>query len=534
MANELHYGIGSIASAPAAVSPGVTLVRGVSRMVAPTVSSGGRLTYSGVTMPTTTATDAYFWIEVPSGGSLVSIASSQGAFGFGEQNWVRVAADQDVYVFHERLLAGISEQMNVVVAAAAAPSNRPPIVDNPIPNQVMVVGTPKTFNLETVFEDPDADTLTYAAASSAPGLLSASVSGHILTLTPVAVGGPVTVTVTATDTHSDAVTMDVAIDVHAAAVPNRSPVAVGTIPDQTATVGTEQSFSAVGYFSDPDRNIAHWSAASSDASLVRVLSVMAGVVTYSAVGVGSAVVTVTATDADGLSASQAMNVAVRAAVQPTVDHQPVVVVPIADQQMVEGQGRTFNNISGHFSDLDGDAVSVSITKVTDRYACNAVLQGNALVLEAGNVGTSVIYLRGTDATTNRSVGMSFQVEVFEDESAEHPIAPEGITDFITKDWVGLREFIIYVTDISFENDDQITDDMLREYGLAYFSAKRYIDDYAPLAPQEEKNQCLVRFGAALNRASFVPDGNAFLPDDLFVSSGSEAILKRYRLPGASS
>ncbi len=48
------------------------------------------------------------------------------------------------------------------------------------------------------FEDPEGDTLTYAASSSAPDVAGASVSGSRVTLTPVARGNA-TITVTATD-----------------------------------------------------------------------------------------------------------------------------------------------------------------------------------------------------------------------------------------------------------------------------------------------------------------------------------------------
>ena len=527
MANELEYGIGAIAGAPGMVSVGDILTRGVSLMVSPSVSAGNRLTYSGVTFPATTAAEVYFWMAVPSGFSLVSIVSDLGSFGIGTQNWVRLSATGNVYVFQRKLNVGVSERLNIAVAGAVSPSNRAPVVDHPLGNQVLVLGTPETFNLEHVFEDPDADTLSYSVVSNATHLVMASVSGHLLTLTPVAVGGPVSVVVTATDTHGLSVDLALAVDVHDHAVPNRPPVAVGTIPGQDIEVGQTGSMSVVGYFRDPDGNISHWSAVSSDASLVRVQSISGGVVTYVGVAVGSVVVTVTATDGGGQSVSQTMNVACAAGSQ-VVTHQPVVLVPIADQQMVEGESRDFSNISGHFTDLDGDAVSVSITKVTDRYACNAILQGNTLVLEAGNVGTSIIFVRGTDATTNRGVVMSFAVQVFEDSSAEHPVAPEGIVDFVSSRWITLPEFIIYVTELEFDEIDEIPDGTLREYGLAYFSAKSIIQDYAPNAPQEVKNQCLKRFGATLYESKATPSNEAYLPSDLFVSSGSEAVLLSYR------
>ena len=54
------------------------------------------------------------------------------------------------------------------------------------------------LDVSAAFEDPDSDTLTYDASSSAPGIAQARTSGSRVTLTPVAQGAA-TIEVTATD-----------------------------------------------------------------------------------------------------------------------------------------------------------------------------------------------------------------------------------------------------------------------------------------------------------------------------------------------
>ena len=62
-----------------------------------------------------------------------------------------------------------------------------------------VGGSAITVDIADAFEDPENDTLTYAATSSATGVTTVGISGTQVTVTPVA-AGTATITVTATDT----------------------------------------------------------------------------------------------------------------------------------------------------------------------------------------------------------------------------------------------------------------------------------------------------------------------------------------------
>src|SRR5690606_38143697 len=89
---------------------------------------------------------------------------------------------------------------NYLVAAVMRVNiNSPPQVVSPIVDQNDVpVGTLFTFDLSTVFSDPDGDPLSFTAQSSAPGTASASVAGNTLTVNPLAAGSA-TIQVTASD-----------------------------------------------------------------------------------------------------------------------------------------------------------------------------------------------------------------------------------------------------------------------------------------------------------------------------------------------
>ena len=83
--------------------------------------------------------------------------------------------------------------------------------------------------------------------------------------------------------------------------PNRAPVAQGSIPGQTVTVGESLAVNVASAFSDPDGDPLTYSATSSSPEVVTV-AVAGSRVTLGGVAVGIATLTVNATDPRGLSA----------------------------------------------------------------------------------------------------------------------------------------------------------------------------------------------------------------------------------------
>jgi hypothetical protein len=82
--------------------------------------------------------------------------------------------------------------------------NQKPVVWHPIETQNLVSG-PGIVQLSTAFADPDGDPLTYTAASSNTSVLTTSVAGAYLTITPKG-SGTVVVTLTASDPFDSATT----------------------------------------------------------------------------------------------------------------------------------------------------------------------------------------------------------------------------------------------------------------------------------------------------------------------------------------
>ncbi len=84
------------------------------------------------------------------------------------------------------------------VVAETLPNRAPLPVGSLVGPDLQVGDGTKDVDVSRAFEDPDGDTLTYDASSSAPGIAQAWASGSQVTLTPVSQGNA-TITVTATD-----------------------------------------------------------------------------------------------------------------------------------------------------------------------------------------------------------------------------------------------------------------------------------------------------------------------------------------------
>ena len=199
----------------------------------------------------------------------------------------------------------VSQSFTVTVRDA----NRAPVVERTIPAQTLKAEKSRDLSrsLSGYFDDPDGDALEYEAESSNTGKLTVSLTGGVLTLAGVAKGSA-TVTVTATDDCDETVSQSFTVTVRD---PNRSPVVERTIPAQTLKAEKSQdlSRSLSGYFDDPDGDALEYEAESSNTGKLTV-SLTGGVLTLAGVAKGSATVTVTATDTDGLTVSQAFEVTV--------------------------------------------------------------------------------------------------------------------------------------------------------------------------------------------------------------------------------
>ena len=153
-----------------------------------------------------------------------------------------------------------------------------------IPRQTVFVGESTT--VRACFEDPNSDVLVYAATTSDPGAVTAVAAGNTVTVVAVA-PGTAFVAVIATD--AGGLSAEHRFQV---LVPNRNPVAVGTIPPLELGVDDSTAMEVSSYFDDPDGQVLTYTAAVTDTGVAAV-SGLGGVLTVSARRKGMVTVTVT-------------------------------------------------------------------------------------------------------------------------------------------------------------------------------------------------------------------------------------------------
>ena len=168
---------------------------------------------------------------------------------------------------------------------------------------------------------------------------------------------------------------------------NQAPTTVGTIAAQEIYAGESATLDASQYFSDPDGDALTYQASSSDAAAVEA-SVSDSTVTVRAVGRGSATVTVTASDPDGLSATQSFAV--------TVPNKPPRATGDIPPQEINLGGSRDLDVFDYFEDEDGDALS---------YEASSADEGIATVSTSGSVVT-VTATAETSAVTTVTVTAS--------------------------------------------------------------------------------------------------------------------------------
>ena len=180
-----------------------------------------------------------------------------------------------------------------------------------------VGGAAATVDVSMYFVDPNVGDLMYEASSSDDTKATASADGSMVTITPVA-AGMATVMVTASNAHGSATQM---ISVTVAATP---PTAVGSISDVTLMSGQARSVGLAQYFAPGATGDTLTYSVSGANSMVGA-RVLGDTLLIEALSVGSATITVTATDADGETAMQTVMVTVEA--EEVVEPPPANMAP---------------------------------------------------------------------------------------------------------------------------------------------------------------------------------------------------------------
>lgn len=276
--------------------------------------------------------------------------------------------------------------------------NRPPAATDTIPSRTLHKSEADTLDLPAWFSDPDGDPLAWAAEASDPRVVALNLAAGegTLVVTPLATG-ETRVTVTATDPDGLAASLSFTVT-----VPNRPPAATDTIPSRTLYKNEADTLDLAAWFSDPDGDPLTWAAAASDARVVAPeVSASDGTLILTALAQGEAVVTVTATDLDGLAASQSFTV--------TVPNRAPAATGSIPAQTLHKRETAPLDLTRHFSDPDGDPLRVEIAS-SDNLVATATASGTALTVRAGVTGEATLTVTVIDPG-GLSARQSFAVTV---------------------------------------------------------------------------------------------------------------------------
>lgn len=173
--------------------------------------------------------------------------------------------------------------------------------------------------------------------------------------------------------------------------PNGRPTA-SSIPAQNLTVdGSPGRVDLSQYFEDPDDDVLTYSATSNRTGVVTI-GVSGSTLTLTPVAVGSATVSVTATDHGGLSASRSVSVTVG---DGGTNQPPRASGSIPAQTLTAGGGAGSVNVAPYFTDPDGDRLTYS-ARSSSQNTVSVSISGSAVTPTPVAAGTATVNVTAVD------------------------------------------------------------------------------------------------------------------------------------------
>ena len=293
--------------------------------------------------------------------------------------------------------------------------NTAPRVAQPFPEPVAAVGSRVVLDLTPFFEDPDGDSLTYAAQSDNPDAVMAEIAegGSQLVLSGVP-GGEAVITVTASDPQGGEVSQTLRVRT------NSAPTVVQPVPAQVAAVGgRSELLDLAPYFHDPDADPLTYAAESDNTNAVTA-EVPAGSsqLVLSGVAAGEAAITVTASDPHGGEVSQTFTAKANVG--------PAVLRPIPEQVVSVG-GTSQLDLSRHFWGPGGIPLTYTATALGSGAILAEVPAGSSqLVLSGVSAGVAVVTVTASDPRGNE-VSQTFTVITSSAPTVAQPIQDQVVT-----------------------------------------------------------------------------------------------------------
>ena len=198
-------------------------------------------------------------------------------------------------------------------------------------------------------------------------------------------------------------------------VTNQPPDAVGSIPPQTLELGKgTKSVNASFNFLDPEKGKLVYTVASSDESMVQA-TINGYYIVLNPVGLGRAVVIVTATDPKGAKTTQDIRIRVQESNTP-----PVVVGPVPPQSVRIDGGATTLDVGSYFSDRDQLSYTASSS---DQGVATVTVTGSVLTITPVGIGTATITPTAED---DNGAAVSLTITVTVKEPNRPPVSVSEI------------------------------------------------------------------------------------------------------------
>ncbi len=280
-------------------------------------------------------------------------------------------------------------------------SNQPPTVTSPIPDTTLVLDQDVlNFDLNSVFRDPDGDTLEFSVTSQRPGVASSSLRGDQLTITPNSPGKS-RMTIDASDGQNPEVRLRFEVTV---VRQNSPPVVAITIPDTVLSLpGEAFEIDLLQAFADPDGDNLTFNASNSNGDAV-IVQLIGPALRLTPSAVGNSRITVQASDGLHPPVSQEFSVTVT-----QENRAPRLVRPLPDTTLLL-QGSTLQeDLLQHFSDPDSDRLFFRVDNA-DESVVAASLNGSSLNLSPRATGSTIITVTAFDPQALQAFD-SFEVTV---------------------------------------------------------------------------------------------------------------------------